>query len=389
MGKRNLALYIFLLLALAMQAQNICIGEKQQLYASVLHEEREIYLQLPKSYHTPAGRNVHYPVIYLLDADWHFQQLSAVYDALSGGLYTYMPEAILVGICNTDRSRDLTPSNDTVMHSGQPVHTTSGGAANFQHFLIHELGAYIDSSYRTNGYNILSGHSFGGLFTLYALQEDQSFFKAYLAHDPSLWWDEALLPKQFQEKYKDGQYAGKSLYLSIAHVDTTQTDRFRHTATIRSFHAWVQAHPETGLNYQMAYFQQEDHGTIPLPALYDGLRTIFSGITLPVKKVPYQCSLVSAHYEALSQKLGYTFKPEVSLCQRLIAYCERVQQMESAVQLLDLLLKYHPANPEAHYLKAKYWQKQGNASAAQQALSEAIALAPDLQTDYEERFKNK
>lgn len=77
-----------------------------------------------------------------------------------------------------------------------PVHEgrMAGGAAIFHDRLTGplraaaEAGLPVDPERRT-----LWGHSFGGLFTLYALLARPSGFARYAAISPSIWWDEALI----------------------------------------------------------------------------------------------------------------------------------------------------------------------------------------------------
>jgi predicted alpha/beta superfamily hydrolase len=65
------------------------------------------------------------------------------------------------------------------VHVPQPV--ISGGAANFLAFFKDELIPYIDRAYPTNGTNSLCGHSYGGLFVLYALLSEPQLFGSYYA----------------------------------------------------------------------------------------------------------------------------------------------------------------------------------------------------------------
>jgi predicted alpha/beta superfamily hydrolase len=70
----------------------------------------------------------------------------------------------------------------------------AGGAAQFLDRLTGVLreaaenGLPVDASRRT-----LWGHSFGGLFTLYALLTRPDSFARFAAISPSIWWDEELI----------------------------------------------------------------------------------------------------------------------------------------------------------------------------------------------------
>src|SRR5579871_2218703 len=154
------------------------------LYSSVLNEKRSVEIIVPPGYTkgSPAG----YDVIYVLDGirAYHF----VAYDYLKGE--GFIPEnTILVGLLGikdtNTRYRDFTPTRTS---SG------SGGADKFLLFLKTELVPYINKAYHTGSErSTLVGGSMGGLFVIYALLNEPSLFKAFIALDPSLWWDNGYL----------------------------------------------------------------------------------------------------------------------------------------------------------------------------------------------------
>ena len=80
-------------------------AERLLLRSSVLGEERVLAVVTPASY---ARGQERYPVLYLTDGDAQMGHARATAEFLArNGL---MPEVILVGILNTERSRDLTPT---------------------------------------------------------------------------------------------------------------------------------------------------------------------------------------------------------------------------------------------------------------------------------------
>src|SRR5258705_4340917 len=75
-----------------------------------------------------------------------------------------MSELIVVGIVNTDRTRDLTPAKATGPNAAQ--FPTAGGADNFLKFIETELLPQIEKNYRVQPYPILAAHAFGGRFAV-------------------------------------------------------------------------------------------------------------------------------------------------------------------------------------------------------------------------------
>ena len=144
-------------------AEPITIGETVTIRSDIMDEERTLLVSTPPGYEQ-SGQS--YPVLYMTDGDTHLTHTRGTVDFLvRNGL---MPPVIIVGVTNTDRTRDLSPTNATTTNDDGTVREfpTSGGASNFLDFFERELSPYIDSHYRTLPYRLFSGHSFGGLFAL-------------------------------------------------------------------------------------------------------------------------------------------------------------------------------------------------------------------------------
>ena len=86
------------------------------------------------------------------------------------------------------RTRDLTPAA-----SGEE-YANGGGAAEFYDFVKDELFPLVDRKYATTQSDkIYFGHSFGGLFGIYALLRDDGIFDEFFIASPSLWWGKSQL----------------------------------------------------------------------------------------------------------------------------------------------------------------------------------------------------
>jgi len=76
---------------------------------------------------------------------------------------------IVVGINNTDRARDMTPTNPPRALVERPGNTLLGERTSSCPSSPMNFLPTIDRNYRTRPYRVLIGHSLGGLFTVYAL----------------------------------------------------------------------------------------------------------------------------------------------------------------------------------------------------------------------------
>ncbi len=149
------------------------------LHSDITETNYRIYVGVPRDY-AFAGNTARYPVVFLLDGNWHFATATSAFEAYNAG---ELPGVILVGIgypvdddfaCMPLREQDMLPEN---------------GAAEFLQFIQEELIPYVDANYRTDGLSrTLVGHSYGGLFALYALFHAEGTFQRYLALSPALWY---------------------------------------------------------------------------------------------------------------------------------------------------------------------------------------------------------
>ena len=160
------------------QAQNtqthlskVVIGSIDSIHSKILNEQRKIWVYVPNSASNDIYSKQRYPVVYLLDGDWHFYSVVGMIHQLSSvNGNTICPEMIVVGIPNTDRTRDLTPTHiDSYLELDSTFCKNSGGEENFISFIEKELMPHIDSLYPTAPYRTFVGHSFGGLTVMNTL----------------------------------------------------------------------------------------------------------------------------------------------------------------------------------------------------------------------------
>jgi len=313
--------------------------------SKILNEERIIYVQLPKNYHTANFSKGSYPVIYVLDGENNFPLVATTERYGTKFLYRNFPEMIVVGIRNTDRTRDYTPTKpkvDTNLHNKS--YEQGGGADAFLSFINEELKPFVKNKFRTNGFDILHGHSFGGLFAIHTLVNHNNSFDAYIAIDPSLWWDEKVVYNQAQNVFSKNNFKGKAVFVALAYeAEENAKDRLQHGTTIQSFcEKLLPLTSQRNLNHSWKYYPDYDHGTVPLPSTFDGLAAIFNGIQLPVKEIPKKPYLLKEQFEKLSERMQFKIVPEESLFIELVKYARKVKENENALYILNYGLECYP-----------------------------------------------
>ena len=117
----------------------------------------------------------------MMDGDFNFNSgiIGGVrYAALLGE----MPEFIIVGIKNTDRSKDIFPEEITYRDGSKG----GGRADQYLDFIREELIPHIDKTYRTENFRVLYGTSNTGFTTVYALFRNPDMANAYIAASATL-----------------------------------------------------------------------------------------------------------------------------------------------------------------------------------------------------------
>src|SRR5688572_1952854 len=99
---------------------DVVIGRKTSIESAVLKEKRDYWVYLPPLYDDKLYGAVRYPVLYILDGDAHFHSASGVLQFM-GGQNSQIPPMIMVAIPNTDRMRDLTPTDSKTDMRGQSL----------------------------------------------------------------------------------------------------------------------------------------------------------------------------------------------------------------------------------------------------------------------------
>ncbi|MEO6550071.1 MAG: alpha/beta hydrolase-fold protein [Ferruginibacter sp.] len=244
------------------------------IHSKILNEDRNIYIHCPK----PDSTNLdnRFPVLYLMDGDNHFELLAQYADYLSRPDLLAIPKMIIVGIPNTERRRDLTPTVSISDYMGKPdtsnLMKPSGGNDVFLKFINTELIPAIDKKYKTKPYKIFAGHSFGGLSSINCMLTHPDMFDAYIAVSPSFWWDNRYLLKLADKKLPKGSTLNKMFFYSDGNEGGDSS--FFHLDLL-TFDSLISNKNLIGLNYMYKHYPTETHMTEPIVAYFDALRFIF------------------------------------------------------------------------------------------------------------------
>ncbi len=349
------------------------------IYSRILNEKRRITIQVPAK----ANSYDHYPVLYVLDGEAQAVLVGGQVRYLSES-YKVIPDLIVVGIENTVRMRDLTPSRPALGPDGKPDTASNspfkgtGGGENFLRFINDELIPYIDKSYPTLPYKILAGHSLGGLMAVYCLLNHPDYFNAYIALSPSFQWDNNSLLRQSSQQLKNSKLLNKLLFFADANEDAA----FHQNQL--AFDSILKQHNIAGISYKRAFYPDETHITEPVKGFYDGIRFVYPDWHLPYNSSAFRktitAKMVIDHYTALSAKYGYKVMPfhdEANMIARFLR--NDPNRIKDAIELLELNAINYPASALVQETLGDTWLKAGDKTNAIGAYKKALSLgaSPD------------
>ena len=360
----------------------VVIGSRHSLYSDVLEEQRDYLVYLPASYRNRVFTRQSYPVMYLLDGRTHFQSATGVVQFMSEGPNgnRQVPEMIVVAIPNTNRTRDLTPTNTKRGYDGTEEESLagSGGADRFLEFVREELFPKIESKFRTIPHRILVGHSFGGLLAMHALLEQPDMFQSYIAIDPSLWWDDQVLTGRARNVFQGDHGRRAKVYISLANTpDLGFGDPALMGVAGRTFAYLLDEAATPSFRTTLQYFEQEDHPSVPLISLYHGLLSVFDGFKLPIDAIVEDPSTIISHYRNVSNMMGTPVLPPESLVNELGYFLlYPFEDPDKAVEMFRVNVANYPESANVYDSLAEALYVKGDRTNAIENYERSLALDP-------------
>ncbi|HEX6718552.1 MAG TPA: alpha/beta hydrolase-fold protein [Pyrinomonadaceae bacterium] len=361
---------ILLTIASAAIAQPGTTGtvQKLTLKSAVLGEDRIVLVRTPVGYET---NKVSYPVLYMTDGDAHMGHTASTVEFLTRN--GRISDLIVVGVTNTDRTRDLTPVKSTNKNAaGELQFPTSGGADNFLKFFETELIPQIEKEYRVQPYRILAGHSLGGLFAIHAMISKPGLFNSYVAVSPSLQWENGEELKRAEDFLKNQKEMKVTLFASIGNEPGAigeSFDRFKDLLSKTNI---------KGFDWQAERMADEDHGSVVLRSHYYGLRKIYEGWQAP--RDP-QSGAVSgglqgaeAHYKKLSEKFGYSIPVPENLINQIGYQLLFEGKSDEAIAVFKTNVDRYPASANVYDSLAEAYERGGKIDLAEPLYDKARIL---------------
>lgn len=372
-------LFALILLSFSGYSQkDIVIGKTHTLYSEILDEDRILEIHLPEDYEISDKT---YPVYYLLDSYYNFSHAVGTVEYLY--LNRLAPQMIIVGVRNTQRNRDLTPEYHGDSEFEKQRLPKRGGADKFQAFFEEELIPYIKEKYRAAPYEVIAGHSLGGLFNTYTFFNKPDLFDAYLTTSPSLWYHNDLISKEFEEVFQDPSKLNVTFYMTLANENkgSMRGDVLKLSG---KFNNYINEHDEADLRFKYEPMPEESHGSIGLPSTYFGLKFIFEPtqyeIPRTIEEITGQGGPQGAidkaisYFKKLSEKYGFTVTNEWALIDLGYAYLGTEEFKEYSIDAFKTNVAEHPDSYDAYSTLGMAYEELGEFEKAKLNYEKALEL---------------
>ena len=338
------------------------------LKSAVLGEDRVVLVRTPVGYET---NKLRYPVMYMTDGDGHMGHTASTIEFLLRN--DRMSDLIVVGITNTDRTRDLTPAKSTIKNAaGEVQFPTAGGADNFLKFIETELIPHVEKQYRVAPYRILAGHSFGGLFTIHTMIARPGVFNSYIAVSPSLQWADFEALKRAETYFKEQKQLKATLYVSLGDEPREIGEGFQR------FRELLSKTSIKDFEWKADHMTDEDHGSVVLRSHYAGLRKVFEGWQVPTDPesgaVAGGIKGADEHYKKLSDKFGFVIPVPENFINQIGYQLLFQNKPDEAIAVFKLNTERYPQSANVYDSLAEAYERSGKIELAEPLYDKARVL---------------
>lgn len=327
--------------------------------SAVLGETRPFWVSLPDEYEASGEP---YAVVYLLDGELNFTS------GVVGGLryaasLGEIPELIVVGIKNTDRSKDIFPEVVTYQDGSQ-----DGGRANqFLDFIASELVPYVDAHYRTQGYRVLYGTSNTGFTVIHALFTRPRLATATVAASAT------LSIKSFIEKRDDlirGLDGGKRQLVMVNGENDLPTV-LTHTSALKER---IDILAPAGLGCRLSVVAHGGH--VPPSAFLTGMRCVFEGWPAEAELTADSFEEVFARADRRLASFGVAANPRESDLQALHGKLLGDGKVAESLTVARFWARSHPRSAAALVATGDSHARLGETEAARESYRQGLRLDP-------------
>ena len=377
-------------------SEGYSIAEKHKIHSEILEEDREIFIYKPKGFKAADEKVETYPLIIVLDGESQFLNTVSAVDFLSSAPLgnDVIPRSIVVGIPNTNRNRDLTPTRGIIGKDSTSINITGGGKA-FLGFITDEIIPFLDNNFPTSSHRTLIGHSLGGLIVFEALLNKREYFNNYLAIDPALNYDNGSYAKLVLDSLRTSDLRAENLFLAKANtlpsflsVNDLDNDDSEIVQITKGNSQFLQlSNSEVwNINGRFQDFPNEDHFSIPYLATHTGMKFFYDFYKF--REIIDYChpsyagrsdlvERLKAHYRLISERMGYELTPMQSYINSWAYGFANFERPDLSIQLFDYNIELYPGVSTVYNAKAYFLLNTGYKKEALKLFYQSLSVKKD------------
>jgi predicted alpha/beta superfamily hydrolase len=322
-------------------------------------ESREFWVSLPDLYNESEEK---YPVLYMMDGDFNFNS------GVIGGLrhaaqMGEIPEFIIVGIKNTDRSKDIFPEEVTYRDGSK----NGGRADQYLDFILAELIPHITKNYRCENFRVLYGTSNSGFTAVHALFRNPELADFYIAASATLRLPFFLAKRdQLIADFKGGK---RQLVLVMGEHDyptiLSQNGELKEKIDVLA---------PADLTCRFVVINNGGH--VPANALLEGMRCRFEGWKIPRPLAENTFAEIRAQVDKRFEKYGISGRLPEDELNSLSASLLREKKYAKAIDVAQYRVECYPGSVDALVILGDAYRESGKPDKARECFKKALALAP-------------
>jgi len=354
---------IGLLLAVVSHSAQSDATWESHVVSSPILGEREVEVFAPPA-RTAATR---LPVVYLLDGESNADHTRAVNEYLASN--GRAPDLIIVAVkAGTTRTQDYLPTESI----------EQGRADDFLAFIGDTLVPFVEKKYPAAPLRIISAHSYGAVFSLYALSERPDLFSAYFLQSP----------------YLDGRVSAPVLETLAESLSDRQSPAFVYANMgaepdlvpgLEALETILSQSGSENIEWTMETDPRQSHMTTRMMGYYDALDHFFGEhwVLSASQLKEDKDKAVSRHLQRLRQRFGYDVVYSETQYAQAAQTLLATGEIPAAGRVAHEFAKVYPNAPLPLVLRAQALAMSGDRDAARSELRRARQIL-DRHPDREE-----
>jgi hypothetical protein len=227
---------------------------------------------------------------------------------------------------------------------------------------------YIDGRFRTAPFNVLIGHSLGGVFAIHSLMKNPGLFDAHIAASPALHWNRRSEVTRAREVLGSGAPLKNFLYMTYSGGDGENIQA--PTDVIVDL---LGESPPPGLRWQFTYLPDDKHNSSPMRSVLGGLTSLFSGWAYSGEN---DAEELREHYRSLSEEFGFECKPSMRAVASRGGTLLRRGNLPEAIKVFQYNADLYPEIPAAHERLGAAQLAAGDTAMARKSYERSLELRP-------------